>query len=192
MKKVSSAYAIQEDRLIMPPVQWSQTCMCCGGETGGTTLELEHKARYVSSTTGSTTSSSYFLLTWRVPYCVRCRAHAIQTGNLLAATILGVILLPIVLTLVLGAASSTLVFLLLLATSVVMGVVVHKVLLWLLITSKMTQHCTHHGKAIVASDDTTSVFFHFCNDQQAQHFAALNNAELTKAEKPSFWRLKSR
>ncbi len=191
MKKVGLPYEIQENKLYMPAVIWPPKCVCCGGETGKTSYDLEHKARYASTTSGSTTTSSYYVLEWQVPCCEQCRVHATRASNLLVATIMLIILVPIVLVIVLGAVSSTLTFLLLLAASIVIGVVLYQVLLRMIVYSKMTDRCSHYGSALFARDDTSSIFFHFYNDEQARQFAELNQAELEEAEKPNFWRLKS-
>ena len=190
MKKVGIPYEILQDKLYMPSVIWPQKCVCCGKETDKTTFDLEHKARYASTTSGSTTTSNYYPLEWKVPCCERCRDHATQASNLFAAIVVLTILAPIILVIVLGAESSTLAFLLLLVASVVIGVTLYQVLLRLLVFSKMTGSCAHYGNALFATDDAGSVVFHFYRDELAEHFAQLNNAKPIDAEKPNFWRLK--
>lgn len=188
MKKVGIPYEIREEKLYMSSILWSQKCLCCGSEKDTTMYDLEHKARYESTASGTTTTSSYYPLAWKVPYCERCKAHAAQVTNLLWGIIFLAILMPVVLVIALGAESSTLIFILLSAVSAVVGVILYQALFRLLISPKMTGNCAHHAYAVFAADDKKSVFFHFYNEEQATIFARMNNAELMDAEKPNFWK----
>ena len=102
MKKVGIPFEMREGKLHMPPVNWPVRCPCCGSEKVDGQFKLEHRAREVSSSTTTSTSSTYYPLEWQVPYCEVCKAHAARTMSLFVVIIFVVIILPIVLAIVWG------------------------------------------------------------------------------------------
>ncbi len=75
MKKIGIPYEMREGKLIMPPTAWPMRCPCCGSDNTNAHYKLEHKARDVSVTTGTTTTSTFYSLEWQVPYCENCKTH---------------------------------------------------------------------------------------------------------------------
>lgn len=190
MKKVGIPYEMRDGKLYVPPIEWPQRCPCCGNDKVNAQYKLEHQARYVSSTVGSTTRSSYFPLKWQVPFCEICINHTTRVTTLRVIIILLVLILPIVLSIVLRVGSDSLIVTLLIIGSILAGVILYQVLLRMMVISKMTKTCVHYGDAIFASDNEQRVFFHFYRDDQAGLFAQLNHEELMEDTKPNFWSLK--
>jgi hypothetical protein len=190
MKKVGIPYEMREGKLNMPPVNWPVRCPCCGSEKANTQYKLEHNARYVSVTSGTTTSSTYYPLKWQVPYCENCKTHTTRSTNLLVIITVLTILSPIVLSLALGVVSDSASVLLLIIVSIISGIILYQILKRVLVVSKMTKACAHHRFAVFASDDMQRVFFHFYRDEQAALFAQANNSEVMDDIKPNFWSLK--
>ncbi len=187
MKKVGIPYDIREGKLFMVPVQWPQKCVCCGVAEDNTNYEIVYKAHHTSTTVGSTTKSNFYPLTWKLPYCDRCKTHATQTSNLFMVIVVLCILMPIVSVIALGKTSSTVAFLIALAASIILGIIAYQVLLRTVVFSKMTDSCTHHADALFGSDDSEQIYFHFYNDEIAEGFAQMNRAELMDTVKPNFW-----
>jgi hypothetical protein len=190
MKKVGIPYEMREGKLNMPSTAWPLRCPCCGGDNANAHYKLEHKARDVSVTTGTTTSSTFYPLEWQVPYCENCKTHTTRSTNLLVIITVLIILTPIVLSIALGVASDSGSVTLIIIGSLIIGVILYQILKRVLVVSKMSKACAHHRFAVFATDDERRIFFHFYRDDQAGLFAQLNNAELMDDVKPNFWSLK--
>jgi hypothetical protein len=190
MKKVGVPYKMREGKLHLPPTAWPMRCPCCGSDNANAHYKLEHKARGVSVTSGTTTTSTYYPLEWQVPYCENCIIHTSRSTNLLVIITVLIILMPIVLAIALGVASDSGSVLLLIIGSLIIGIILYQVLKRLLVNSKMSKACAHHRFAIFATSDEQRIFFHFYRDEQAALFAQANNSEPMDDEKPNFWSLK--
>jgi hypothetical protein len=190
VKKVGIPYEMREGKLNMPPVNWPVRCPCCGSEKANTEYTLEHNARYVSVTSGTTTSSTYYPVKWQVPYCENCKIHTERSTNILYIIVFLVILSPIVLSIALGVVSDSARVLLLIIGSIIAGIVLYQILLRTWVASKMNKSCAHHRFAVFATDDARRIYFHFYRDEQAALFAQANNSEVMDDIKPNFWSLK--
>jgi hypothetical protein len=178
MKTVGIPYSMSGDRLVPPVVLWPQQCPCCGSEAN-TYFLLQHRAREISSTDYSrTTTTTYYQLRWNVPYCQPCKGHATISSNLLLWISLVLIFLALGVFLILLSRIDPLVLsIILILGSFAAGAVIYQIFKRLLVRSKMSSACAHDAAAINVSDDFEKLYFHFYRNDQAEMFALMNHSE---------------
>lgn len=194
MKKVKIPYTMQAGtmgiQLVMPPVAWPGKCPCCGSAHPDQLFTLDFKARYSSSMVGNTTTSTYYPLSWQVPFCKTCLAHVKKLENLTYIIIAACILLPILIPIIFGFVSNGLLVAVVLVGCIILGLLTYQMALRLFIRPKMSKSCAHHRYPVFASDAESAVEFNFYNDAIVDEFALLNQSEAVFTEKPNFWSLK--
>lgn len=196
MKKVNIPYTLQESpmgmQLVMPSITFPSKCPCCGSTHPDRSYTLDFKARHTSSTVGTASTSTYYPLSWQVPFCRACLAHVKKLENLTYIIIAACILLPIILPIVFGFVSYGLLIVAVLIGCIILGVVTYQIALRLFIRPKMSRSCAHHRYPLFATDAVSAVEFNYYNDAIAEEFALLNHREAVPTEKPNFWKLKGR
>ena len=179
---VSIPYKVQDVNLLVQPITWPEQCPCCNEKVLDSlgTYKYQHKARSISTSTGTQTVTTSFPLEWDVPYCLPCQEHMKIAENSMVGIVAACIFIPLILVLIIDA-SSTMLFLLMYALFIIGGLILYKIIQETVVKRKLKPTCQGHGLAFSASSPPTDVHdivFNFDSEDYARTFAELNNAAL--------------
>ena len=177
----------EKPKLAMQQLQWPARCACCGGPTGGATIDLRHDVHATGAGIVQeviTTGIPIFPLAWRLPCCPSCSKHPSDpTGISGGVLFLGAFLLWAGIGFLLflaGLAYNTVAIVVWVALGLGLGYGVLKLypaidnLLKQRASSFMKPTCTARGLPVSIDSNLTRIQFAFANDSYADEFRKLN------------------
>lgn len=181
MKKISIPYQFENGKIQTQPLQWLQTCPCCGELAQDNFFNLDCRVDLSRLFPGQPiykNSERFYSLIWRIPYCSHCYKHARISEIIKSAVILAGFFIFILSILYLAQTGQFIWYPLPIVILMVSGLIFFKIIIPFILKSRVKETCSSRDFAVHAGCKKEQVILRFDNDNYAGVFAGLNNLEM--------------